>query len=464
MQSLFQKLRKCATALMVSSLILGFAYAPASPAFAPKPVEATGWPVIDISTLLQSTISAIADFATEVNTWYLQWKETVGDGIAWTLINMVIEQMIRDTTAWVASGFQGKPVFLEDLSGYLGDMADNIVGAYIWESDTLNFLCSPFQLNVKIALDLQYNGANGAGGYRDYRKAQCSLSGAIGNLDNFMNDGWQNWFEVTMHDENNPIGAFFEAKAGLGATIGNANQSESQTLDFGSGFFSQRDENGSIITPGQTIQTELSNALNVPRERVGVADEINELFGALITQLMRGVLSEVGGGLRGLGSSGGVFESPDYGSTAGGAASSMGRQFTADRAQEQRYITLSNQGISLIDTALARTGGCDASLRQQLVSKRATLAGGVTVAQGHITTIGTYETRINAANISAAEMQQAVQEYMNQARPTFHSTREIAELEAALGVLPTDDKDALTAMAEAGNIRALVKLYEQSCN
>jgi hypothetical protein len=53
---------------------------------------------------------------------------------------------------------------------------------------------------------------------------------------------------------------------------------------------------------------------------------------------------------------------------------------------------------------------------------------------------------------------------MNQARPTFHSTREIAELEAALGVLPTDDKDALTAMAEAGNIRALVKLYEQSCN
>lgn len=445
--------------------MLGFAYAPASPAFAPKPVDAYVLPVAEIGgNLIQATISAIANVASEINTWYLQWKETVGDGIAWSLINMVIEQMIRDTTAWVASGFQGKPVFLEDLSGYLGDMADNIVGAYIWESDTLNFLCSPFQLNVKIALDLQYNGANGAGGYRDYRKAQCSLSGAVGNLDNFMNDGWQNWFEVTMHDENNPIGAFFEAKDGLGATIGNANQSESQTLEFGSGFFSQRDENGSIITPGQTIQTELANTLNVPRERVGVADEINELFGALLTQLMRGVLSEVGGGLRGLGSSGGVFENPDYSSTGSGVASNMSRQFEADRVQEQRYITLSNQGISIIDAALARSGGCDASLRQQLVSKRATLAGGVTVAQGHITTIGTYETRINATNVSATEMQQAVQEYMNQARPTFHSIREIAELEASLAALPTTEEDELSSMTAAGNIRVLAKLYEESCN
>jgi hypothetical protein len=148
-----EKLRKLAAGLTISILTIGLVYAPASPVLAPKPAEAifgVGDTVIEVGMqLIKSTISAVANVGTQVSTWYLKWKESVGDGIAWRLINMVIQQMIRDTTAWVSSGFQGKPAFVQNLGKYLGNIADEFAGDYICDRDELIFLCSPFQLNIK---------------------------------------------------------------------------------------------------------------------------------------------------------------------------------------------------------------------------------------------------------------------------------------------------------------------------
>jgi len=468
MRSFIKKLKKPASVLIAFVLILGFTFAPASPVLAPKPAEATGWPVIDIANFIKNTFTSISANISALSDKYLALKESTLDGIAYTLINAVIGEMIRDTTAWVASGFNGKPAFVENLGGYLGDVADQTIGDYIWDSDALGFVCSPFQLDIKIALDMQYNTS---GGIRDYRTAQCSLTGigdniqgAIDNLGDYMTGSWQNWFEVTLNDNNNPIGAYFNAEAGLATALRVQGSNETKMLSFGSGFFSKKDENGNVITPGQTIQTSIANTLNVPNERLAFSDEINELIGALLTQLARGVLSEASGGLRGLGSSGGSSEGGGSAATTH-IGDSFQKEFDEDKDRENQMSALAVQGTSRIDSALGHTGGsCDAQIRSKLTAARTSLGTERSVAQQNLTRIAQYEIQLNANGLSVEDAQYIINTYLNDVRPTLHTNMELAAFEANLAEPTMAEDEVLEAMADEGNVVALAQLYEHSCD
>lgn len=470
MHSFLSKLKKASVGLMVVVLTCGLVYTPASPVLAPKTAEATGVQIVFESglALIKGTISAVANVGTQISTWYLQWKEMIGDGIAWHLIDMVVQQMIRDTTAWVNSGFQGKPAFVQNLDKFLGNIADNVVGDYIWNSDTLNFMCSPFKLDVKMALDIQYRGStgvNGVDGIRSGRRAQCTLTGSIANIkggfDNFINQSWENWFQVAVNQTNNPYGALIVAMQGLEATTSNRISTEKTLLSFGNGFLSQKDANGNIITPGNVIQTQLNNSLNVPRERLAVADEINELISALLNQLLRGVLSNVGGGLAGLGGgdsgTDGIFNDPRYASSSDSALSD---QFEKARTAELTYLTNATNGKKTIDAALAKNA-CDQTLRSQLVAKGAELDTEIAKAQSNLKAIDALD--VQSKNGSADAQQAALAQFMQTLLPQLHTDIQLTTLTDSFTLPATTDPQQLESYAQSGNVAALIQLYQNSC-
>ena len=478
MSSFLATLKSGSKKLVTYALVFAFVCAPFATISIPRQAEAL-WPTFDASNVIQTTISASANSSSAGFLSSLNIKEFSLDAIAWTLINAIIEEMLASVTQWVASGFQGKPAFLEDFTGFMGDLTDQLVGDFIWNSDALGFLCSPFSLNVKLALDLQYSNA------RDYRKtSQCTLSGIGDNLDNFMGQSWDSWFQVTMNPSNNPYGAFDQAQSGLSATIASARGSATTELGFGSGFFSQKEcvdvpaqdgmgppsQKCKIVTPGETIQNSINEALSIPGKRLAYADELNELLSALLGQLVRGVLSEASGGLSGLGGgSGGSGSRPvfdGYGGTNGtGLSSSFDRQFTMDETRETRYRTRSEEAGSLANTALAgRSASCQPALRQQLQTITTNAQTGTRDARAALDIIIDFRTQLLAENISTSEVQRILEEYMalREGSP-FHTDQQLAVLEASLTNPPGSGDELLEAAAASGNIVAIARLYEDRC-
>src|SRR5690606_1528490 len=119
---------------------------------------------------------------------------------------------------------------------YLRDIADQVAGDFIYGSE-LGFLCSPFELDVRAALDIQYQESQDFGS-----QVQCTLSDVVNNVENFGQSfsNWSDWFQITTRPQNNPYGAMLMAQAELDARIRNAQGQELELLDWGEGFLSMR--------------------------------------------------------------------------------------------------------------------------------------------------------------------------------------------------------------------------------
>ncbi|MCF7816059.1 MAG: hypothetical protein K9M10_02495 [Candidatus Pacebacteria bacterium] len=336
----------CTTLLLVCS----FVFSPVSQTFSLNKVEA--WEVVIdpahiVETVVGQTILKLTSQATDA----IVLKEFTFDMIAWALINIMLKEMIRSTTQWVNSGFKGSPAFITDLEGFLTDIADKIAGDFIYGSN-LAGLCSPFKLNVQFAVDLQYRKS------RTYT-TQCRLSDVVKNVDAFVNGdfaagGWDGWRSMTLTPQNNPYGAVLEAQTALALSIRNAQGREVKLLDFGQGFLSFKDEKGNITTPGNIIQNTLNDAIGSPGRRLEVADEMNELVGALFSQLAGTVLSGAGG-LLGLtnsqNGSGNYFDRMSAEAIPRSAATAPEDVFATPIIDETKYLALQNQIISTLNNA-----------------------------------------------------------------------------------------------------------------
>ena len=113
----------------------------------------------------------------------------------------------------------------------------------------------------------------------------------------FSQGGWVGWFDLVI--TNNPYRNFLVASSELDARIAAARAREVKLLEFGDGFLSFEqcitDQFGkqrcSIVTPGKVIQEQLDHTLGTNLRQLELADEINEIIGALITQLVNKVFT-----------------------------------------------------------------------------------------------------------------------------------------------------------------------------
>jgi len=253
----------------------------------------------------------------------LSMKECVIKPIIILIAKTLLAQLTRSIVNWINTGFKGNPAFVTDFRKFLLDVGDQVIGEFIYGSD-LSFLCSPFQLQVRIALALNYQGFD--------NRARCTLSSVIGNVNNaytnFSSGGWPGWFSVTTNPQNNPYGAYMMAQSELSIRIANAQYTNTKLLDFGKGFFSFQkcadgptssvntgsgsapatnfsysytpinvspSANCQIVTPGAVIEDQLEEVLGSEIRQLELANDINSIIAALVGQLIKQGLTALGG-------------------------------------------------------------------------------------------------------------------------------------------------------------------------
>lgn len=280
--------------------------------------SASGLPVSDLGTHINTSIG-------NLNTGAITAKECVLDGIGIALAEGMISALSQGIVDWINGGFEGSPAFVTDLNGFLGEVADHTALDFI-EGTELGFLCSPFELDVRITLAVQRQPFQ--------ERIRCSLGEVIDNADRFFSGdfsqgGWPAWFKVHTDLQNMPYGALLLASAELDARIDSRVGEERTLLNFGNGIFSKGKcvSGGSthaggntpnhaggtnypsnskfgcissggkwtIVTPGQQIEEQLNNAIGAGQRRLEVADEFDEIINALLAQLSRQALTSIDG-------------------------------------------------------------------------------------------------------------------------------------------------------------------------
>ncbi|MBU4536669.1 hypothetical protein KJ603_01365 [Patescibacteria group bacterium] len=270
-----------------------------------QPKESEAITVVEVGlNKITNVLNTAEQYIQSAFAFALDNKEFILDGIAWQVAKMAVRQMTTSIVNWINSGFEGNPLFVTDFKGMMTDIADGIIGDYIYGSK-LSFLCSPFSLEVKLAL---YNTF-----YGDTYKPKCTLSDAINNaggaLQSLEDDfRWGTWIEFTNKKSNNAYGAYLLAEESILKEIGLEQENKKLQANWGEGFLSWEDceevydettglpykQNCTTKTPGSVIASQLNSNLDSGREALITADEINEIIGALLTQLVKGVMSSTG--------------------------------------------------------------------------------------------------------------------------------------------------------------------------
>ncbi len=266
-------------------------------------------------------------------------RQTYWNSIFFFAMRIFLREITMSIVNWINTGFQGNPSFIQDPKGFLQKDADRVIGNFIQSSD-LNFLCEPFKINVKLTLGLQYTPfkdtincrltdvlKNTEGAYKDFMDGDFVGGG-----------GWESWLAVTTVPQNNQMGVMLMSETKLNAEINDETLLKNGELSWGNGILSMKectrttknldgkvigtekykgdsgfyiysdpvgtvtsqsskalysenqkdmlftgtvDEQCQIVTPGTMISDQLHNATDWDTDALNVADDINEIVGAL---------------------------------------------------------------------------------------------------------------------------------------------------------------------------------------
>jgi len=304
-------------------------------------IAATANAASNAASAASNAVTAGATAVTAGISKTLVTKEFALDYLAFSLAKSVVSQMTSSIVNWINSGFKGSPAFVQDLEGFLLSAADSAFGNLIKElGGPLSFICSPFKLDVLVALETSYTQARGG-----QPAGSCTLTGALANIENFMagsfdEGGWDAWFQITQQPEiYTPYGSFLTAKSEASIRIRDAQNNSVAELNFGGGFLSAKicetvhgagttKDNCFISTPGKVIQEALTFQLSTGPRALIEADEINEIISALFGQLAKQAITGAAGLL---GLSGGTgYTSPGY--TGGSYMAAVATAITLDPA------------------------------------------------------------------------------------------------------------------------------------
>lgn len=259
-----------------------------------------------LKTSIESTISAIANGLTSVATSFsasvdafMFAKESFLDGIAFGIAKAIISSLIGSLIKWINSGFKGSPAFIQDVKRFLLDAADKAAGEFIKDLGGIgSFICSPFKLDIQIALSIKYQQAR----ENDTDADECRLSDIVNNIEDFYNDTFsesslEDFITITSSPEKyTPYGQVLTAETAMRVKLANAKGQVLTEGNWGGGFLSGKicrliegskgpKESCAISKPGQVIAGSLNKALGAGQDQLVAADEINELIAALIGQL-----------------------------------------------------------------------------------------------------------------------------------------------------------------------------------
>jgi len=391
---------------------------------------------------LQQVQNALA-----INEWL---TESTLNGLAWALAKEAIAQIQRSLVRWINSGFQGSPAYIQDLEQFLLDVADRTAGDYIERfGGPLSIICAPFRLNIQIALSVSYSQL------RDGNRRRCTLSGSLQNIQSFVEGnftsggGWNQWLRFTQQSGNSYAGGLLDAGMGMSFRLANARGNNITTSTWGRGFLSVEvcDEptsptspaaastppsqgqqasrpNCRVTTPGDVISTQLNHTLGLSGDTLVAADQINEVIGAFMRQL---VVQAVTGanGLLALGGGQGSnarYTNPQFNidmvepSPVGSAGVTQVRSLTSEAiTNETRFRALAEATIARYE----RSSAPNNDVREQSLRAYNEARAALPVIETNLTEAQRVLAELNAAT-STVGQQLATQRYMNTSL-RFHS-------------------------------------------
>jgi len=482
-------LQKALTLVLALTLVV-----PAGVSFAPSPAHATGYPTFDAANLVQNIFSAVKSSA-------LVTKEYVLDTLAYQVGEVARQSIIRSLINWINSGFQGSPAFVTDLKRNLRGVEDAVARRFFTELASQDITDSPAQDRViSLARIGYFLTTSPESFYERYPNTLTQISpDARAFLDgDFSQGGFDAWFSAVLVPQNNPYGMQELINQDLERLTSEARDGRLQELTWNRGFLSWRGEciqqetqgeeeylpgdalpadfsvdltgedactEFEIETPGAVIVEQLNKTLGTNIDKLVSADEMNEIIGALLNQLVGHVLGTNGGGFRSASrpSSGGgssiVDQSTDP-NQAGGSGARIRQDFITTIAEQKRYITDFQTAWTKIrtaaETALSRCG-TSGTPNPEGVAKRATAM--LTKAASALTEIEDISSDISAIDTAAGDPTSALLELTNRYQTLLSS-----------GTLPTPDEIAEaqaesqdTEDAEPGSLYTQLTKQASSC-
>lgn len=271
-------------------------------------------------------------------------------GLAKKLALALIQQLTDATVNWINNGFDGNPAYISNLDDFLqgeGGVADQAFGDFFASEPGLSFMCEPFQLQVKLALQLGFGAGLKSQIGCTFTQVTENVGNAInttnaivdlnGNVVKVSKDGWDVWLRTTLQPQNNPIGAYMIAKAALDSKVVTATENKKIDILNGQGAISFNkcvdtyiDATGNVVgyseeytggfnrpeipseavgnnvfrkqkctmkTPGATITSMLGFKANstgdIAKIQAAMADGIDNIIGALLQKLMDVTLEKI---------------------------------------------------------------------------------------------------------------------------------------------------------------------------
>ena len=402
------------------------------------------------------------------------------DCFARQIAHAMLEQITRSTVAWINSGFNGAPSFVSNYDQFFTNVADSAAGAFL-QSSSLSFLCSPFSLQVKIAIAQSYARTSG--------QQQCTLTSVINNVNGFMkgdfsSGGWPGFLTFTTEPTNNPYGAFAAGSIGIHSAAGSAVGKNQFDMSLSGGFLSiqqtsncqdvaakpytgnmevtakagqtiqsvdVKDNSGAVtgtkqqlcdvknVTPGTAIAQQLNQTLGIDTQSLEMAKYFDEIITALVSKLMQNIQTQ---GLANLSNSQSGYVTTQNVDTGAMIQQSILQNVSSLQQSAQQLQTYSSQNISSINSTLTQATAlqsCWANLANTATSatdktQAQQNAAGV---QAIITDLNNrligYQSQVNQANSNITSLQNS----QSQAQ----STTDTSQLENMLNALATQTQN-----------------------
>ncbi|MGE5540829.1 MAG: hypothetical protein ACM3TU_00895 [Bacillota bacterium] len=274
-----------------------------------------------LTTSVKSTVTAANSAISAAAEKSLWAKEFAGDPAVYALGQAAIKSITNSTVRWINSGFQGSPAYVTDLKSTMLDAADQQAAKFVSELRKQDSINSPFRDKLAKNLLAAYYLSTSKDGFflmNPYTLNQVSSDDRAFLKGDFTKGGFQAWFSATLNQQNNPLTASDLAQDQLDSQLSALASQIHEELGWGNGILSWRkcddppaSTSGSvnltpsktcfsshIETPGTVIAGQLNHALGLGTDSLVSADEIDEVVGALMGQLMNHVLGSDGlGGL-----------------------------------------------------------------------------------------------------------------------------------------------------------------------
>jgi hypothetical protein len=294
--------------------------------------------VVDVVNWIENAGSYIKEAGSYLLTGEMTTKEFALDPLAYMAAEAVRQSLVQSMVNWASSGFDGSPAFVTDLQENLLIVADTVIADFRRQLTLNRSLRSPFSTRVGNAVIDNYYRTTGP--LED--RAKYTLRDFCPNDEAFLKGdfsscGLRGWLGAWSNEANNPRGASQLLGSELSYRISEALDARRTELDQGNGFLSMRvcktvqvgasctngdpdcyggqggegvsltktdpKQSCSVATPGSIIHDQLDDTLGSGVAKLVSADEINELIGSAISNLVNDVLSK---GLARGSSSGGV--------------------------------------------------------------------------------------------------------------------------------------------------------------